>query len=107
MQVPLKAMTYILKTDIIINFPTLFLFSTPSRSNWTVTDILCPRHWFFIDFYGIRNYIQQFVLINTELARRERMAEGDSGQTCLYLPLQIVQDSPGFAADIGKLIICT
>ena len=33
------------------------------------------------------------------------MAEGDSGATCLYLPLNIVQTSPGFAADIGKLII--
>ena len=32
------------------------------------------------------------------------MAEGDSGPTCLYLPLQMVQDSPGFAADIGIIL---
>ena len=35
------------------------------------------------------------------------MAEGDSGPTCMYLPIQVVQASPGFAADIGAYILLT
>ena len=53
-----------------LSYTTVFLFSPHlTRSNWTVTDILFPRHWFLIDLNGIRNCIRKFVLIKTELAQ--------------------------------------